>query len=489
MTTFEGLLLGFQTALTLHNLFYCFVGVFLGTLVGVLPGVGSMTAISLLLPLVFHLDPTASVIMLAGIFYGSQYGGSTCSILLNLPGQPSSAITCIDGHPMAQQGRAGAALVLVAVASFIGAMVGWLLLLAVAPALTDMALSFGPADYFSIMLLALVAAAVMSSEDSVKNIAMIVVGMILAMGGIDIGSGTPRFDLGPNLTDGINIIILCMGLFGVTEVMTRMFDDHHRHVHDDKGQTWPTRDDWQRLWPSSLRGSAIGCFFGTLPGTGASVATLSSYMLEKEITDDPKRFGQGAVEGVAAPEASNNASSATDFVPMLTLGVPGDAVTAMILSAFMIHGITPGPMLVTQQPELFWGLIASFVVGNVMLLILNIPMIGLWIRLLKIPARVLYPMVIVLISLGAYSINNEVFDILLTLFFGVVGLLLKMLRFQTVPLLLGFVLASPMEQYLRRAMAISDGDLMVFVERPISVTVLAMTAMFLIWSVWKKRSS
>ena len=483
----SGLMLGLQTALQPEILLYCFIGVFLGTLIGVLPGIGALAAISLLLPITFHLEPTAAIVMLAGVYYGAQYGGSTASILLNLPGTPSSAVACLDGYPMAKQGRAGVALFMTTIASFIGAMLGLSALIAFAPGIAEFGLLFGAAEYFSLMLLGLVAASTLSVGSPIKGLAMVMLGLLLGTVGTDINSGVPRFDFDiPQLMDAISLVALAMAIFGVAELIASINfkrDGTAKSIITLRSMV-PTRQDLKQSALPMLRGTGIGSFLGALPGTGPTIASFMSYAVEKRIAKDPSRFGKGAVEGIAAPEASNNAAAQTAFVPTLSLGIPGDAVMALMLGALIIHGIQPGPMLMTEQPELFWGLIVSFAIGNIMLVILNLPLVGIWVSILRIPYHVLYPAILVFICLGVYSVNNNVFDIYMTAGLGVMGYLLLKLRFEAAPLLLGFVLGPMMEENLRRALLLSRGDPGTFIERPISAVVLALCAALLLWTLY-----
>jgi putative tricarboxylic transport membrane protein len=487
MDVVNGLLIGLQSAMQPTTLLYCFIGVFLGTLIGVLPGIGALATISLLLPITYHIPPTAAIVMLAGVYYGAQYGGSTASILLNLPGTPSSAVACLDGYPMAKQGRAGVALFMTTVASFVGSMIGILILALFAPGIAELGLKFGPAEYFSMMLLGLIAASTLASGSPAKGLAMVAVGLLLGTVGTDVNSGQARYDFGvPELMDGINLVALAMGIFGISEVISSI-----NQVRDAKSQEkitfrgmMPTRQDMRDSVMPMLRGTGIGSFFGALPGTGASIASFMSYAVEKKVAKDPTRFGNGAIEGVTAPESANNAAAQTAFVPTLSLGIPGDAVMALMLGALIIHGIQPGPLLMTQQPELFWGLIVSFGIGNIMLVILNLPLIGIWVAILRIPYRVLYPAILVFISLGVYSVNNNTFDVLMVAGIGALGYAMAVLRFEAAPMLLGFVLGPLMEENLRRALLLSRGDMMTFIERPISAWLLAFGAALLLWSVW-----
>jgi putative tricarboxylic transport membrane protein len=488
MDLLSNLALGFDTAFSATNLLYCFIGVFLGTFIGVLPGIGALATIALLLPITFHLEPTSALVMLAGVYYGAQYGGSTASILLNLPGTPAAAVACLDGYPMTKQGRAGIALFMTTVASFFGASFGIIILTLAAPTIAEFALKFGPAEYFAMMLLGLIAASTLSSGSPVKGIAMVVLGLLLGIVGTDVNTGVLRFTFGiPELSDGISLVAIAMGLFGVSEVIASI-DKVRRGAIKQQKITFrsmvPTRDDVSRSWFPMARGTGVGAFFGALPGAGSTIASFMSYALEKRVASDPDRFGKGAIEGITSPEAANNAACQTAFIPTLTLGIPGDVVMALMLGALMIHGIAPGPQLMVEHPQLFWGLIASFWIGNVMLVFLNIPLIGLWVKFLQIPYRMLYPGILLFVCLGVYSINNNVFDIGVVVFFGAIGYIMILLKLEPAPLLLGYVLGPLMEENLRRAMLISRGDPMVFVERPISAVLMAFTLLLLLWAVW-----
>ncbi len=493
METLNLLGMGFEQALTPEALMFCLLGVSLGTFIGVLPGIGSLTTIALCLPLTFHLEPLLGLIMLAGIFYGAQYGSSTASILLNVPGSAPAAITCLDGYPMSRQGRAGIALFITTIASFIGGSFAILLLVFFAPVLAGFAISFSAADYFSIMILALTAASTLSVGSPMKGLAMVTFGLLLGMVGTDINSGQFRFTFGiPALTDGINLVALAMGLFGVAEILNNLNEGKVPQAGKEKitfKQMMPTRDDWKAFRYSCMRGSVIGSFIGMLPGTGPTIATFMAYAGEKKLSSTPEKFGQGAVEGIAAPEAANNASVQAAFIPTLTLGVPGDAIMAVMLGGLLVHGITPGPQLVTTDAALFWGVVASFWIGNVLLLILNLPMIGLWVKLLSIPYRFLFPAVLFLICIGVYSVNNNAVDVLLTLGFGVMGFFLNRHGFPSAPLLLGFVLGPLIEENFRRALVLSDSNLATFVQRPISLVFLLLTAILLVYSFWRKNST
>ncbi len=477
---------GLMVALQPENLLYCFIGVTLGTFIGVLPGIGSMAAIAMILPLTFYLDPTSALVMIAGVYYGAEYGGSIASILMNIPGTPSSSLTCLAGYPMARQGRAGVALFASAIASFGGGMIGMVVMAVLAPVLAQLALNFGPTEYFAVILLGLVAASAVSNGSPVKGVAMVVAGLMLGTIGVDITTGAERFTMGiPELRDGVSLVIVAMGLFGVGELIVSIKANasgaHQNRI--DYAQFYPTRAEWKAMVAPILRGGGIGSFFGALPGTGQTVASAVAYAVEKKLSPARARFGQGAVEGVAVPESANNSATQTAFIPTLTLGVPGSASMALVIGALMIHGIVPGPRLLVDHSDLFWGLVASFLIGNILLLILNIPLIGLWVRLLQIPYKYMYPTIIVLICVGVYSINNNVFDVWLTLAFGWAGYLMRLFRFEPAPLLIGFVLGPMMEEQLRRAMLLSRGDAGVFLTRPISGVLIVLTVVLLVWSI------
>ncbi len=487
MDILNGLLVGLQSAMQPMTLLYCFIGVFVGTLIGVLPGIGALATISLLLPVTYHIPPTAAIVMLAGVYYGAQYGGSTASILLNLPGTPSSAVACLDGYPMAKQGRAGVALFMTTIASFVGSMLGILVLVLFSPSIAELGLKFGPAEYFSMMLLGLVAASSLASGSPAKGMAMVVLGLVLGTVGTDVNSGVARFDFGvPELMDGINLVALAMGVFGIAEVIGSINQKREGEVKEKISMRTmlPTRKDWKDSVMPMLRGTGIGSFFGALPGTGASIAAFFSYAVEKKVAKDPSRFGNGAIEGITAPEAANNAASQTAFVPTLSLGIPGDAVMALMLGALIIHGIQPGPLLMTQQPDLFWGLIVSFGIGNIMLMVLNLPLVGIWVAILRIPYNVLYPAILVFIALGVYSVNNNTFDVYMVALIGAAGYFLSVLKFEAAPLLLGFVLGPLMEENLRRSLLLSRGDMMTFIDRPISAGFIAFCAAIVLWTVF-----
>ncbi|NGM19302.1 tripartite tricarboxylate transporter permease [Roseomonas stagni] len=482
MDLFANLYLGFSVALSFENLSFALLGAFIGTAIGVLPGIGPVATISLLLPITFGMSATTAIIMLAGIYYGAQYGGSTTSILLNLPGEVSSVVTTLEGYKMARKGRAGAALTIAAVGSFFAGTISTLLVAASGPLLTSVALSFGPADYFSLMLLGLIISAVLAQGSIVKAIAMVVLGVALGLVGTDVQTGQQRFTFGvPELSDGIGFVAVAMGMFGIAEIILNLERPESRSVLTNKVDSlWLTREEFKRSIAPVLRGTAIGSTLGILPGGGASLAAFGSYMMESKVSKFRHEFGTGAIEGVAGPEAANNAAAQTSFIPLLTLGIPANAVMALMVGALIIQGIQPGPRMVEAQPDLFWGLIASMWVGNLMLLVINLPMIGMWVKLLEVPYRHLYPAILIFCAIGVYSLNNNVFDVYLTMLFGLFGYLCSKLKLEGAPMLIGFVLGPMMEEHLRRAMLLSRGDPMVFIQRPISATLLAIGAIALI---------
>ena len=484
MDLLNNLALGFGAALTFQNLLYAFFGCVLGTLIGVLPGLGPVATIAMLLPSIYSLDATPALIMLAGIYYGAQYGGSTTAILINVPGESSSVVTAIDGYQMARQGRAGAALAAAGLGSFFAGCVGTIIIAAFAPPLTELAFKFGSAEYFSLMVLGLVGAVVLASGSLVKAIAMIVLGLLLGQINTDVISGTPRFSFDiPELTDGIGFVVIAMGVFGFGEIIANLGQPaEHREVFtkDVKG-LWPTKQDFQEAWPAVLRGTALGSVLGVLPGGGALLASFAAYTVEKKVAKDPSRFGKGAIQGVAGPESANNAGAQTSFIPMLTLGIPPNAVMALMVGAMTIKGIQPGPQVMSSNPELFWGLIASMWVGNLMLVVLNLPLIGIWIKLLTVPYRFLFPAIVVFCCIGTYTLNNNNFDVYLTAAFAVVGYVFYKLSCEAAPLLLGFILGPMMEENLRRALLLARGDWTTFVTRPLSAgLLLAAAAMVLV---------
>ncbi|MDR1854481.1 MAG: tripartite tricarboxylate transporter permease [Azoarcus sp.] len=476
MELFGNLGIGFDAVLTLANLGYCFLGALLGTLIGVLPGLGPVATIAMLLPITYGLPPLSALIMLAGIYYGAQYGGSTTAILVNLPGESSSVVTCLDGYAMARQGRAGVALGVAALGSFFAGTVATMIIAAAASPLAEFALKFGPAEYFSLMLLGLVAAVVLAQGDFFKALAMVALGLVLGSVGTDVSSGEERFTFGiPELADGISFVVLSMGLFGIAEIIVNLEHSDKREVFKQKiGSLLPTRHDLKAAAKPALRGTLLGSVLGILPGGGAVLSSFTSYTLEKRLAADPSRFGKGAIEGVAGPEAANNAGAQTSFIPLLVMGLPSNAVMALMVGAMMIHGIVPGPQIMSERPTLFWGLIVSMWIGNVFLILLNMPLIGIWVRLLQVPYRLLYPIILVFCCVGIYSINNSAFDVGLALVFGLAGYLFNKLGCEPAPLLLGFVLGPMMEENLRRAMLLARGDATVFFTRPISATLLAL---------------
>ncbi len=484
MSLLDNLLLGFQTALTFQNLLYAFMGAMLGTLIGVLPGLGPVATIAMLLPSIYSLDATPALIMLAGIYYGAQYGGSTTAILINVPGESSSVVTAIDGYQMARQGRAGAALAVAGLGSFFAGCVGTVIIAAFAPPLTEMAFKFGPAEYFSLMVLGLIGAVVLASGSLIKAVAMIVLGLLLGQINTDVISGTPRFSLDiPELSDGIGFVVIAMGVFGFGEIIANLGRPaEHREVFtkEVKG-LWPTKEDFKEAWPSVLRGTALGSVLGVLPGGGALLASFAAYTLEKKMVRNPRHpFGKGAIQGVAGPESANNAGAQTSFIPMLTLGIPPNAVMALMVGAMTIKGIQPGPQVMTSNPQLFWGLIASMWVGNLMLVVLNLPLIGMWIKLLTVPYRFLFPAIVVFCCIGTYTLNNNSFDVYLTAVFALLGYVFYKLSCEPAPLLLGFILGPMMEENLRRALLLSRGDWSTFVSRPLSAGLLAAALLLVV---------
>ena len=492
---FSHLAVGFSAAVTLDNLMYCFIGVLLGTLIGVLPGIGPLATIAMLLPITYKMtDPASALIMLAGIYYGAQYGGSTTAILVNLPGEASSVVTALDGYQMARNGRPGPALAIAAIGSFFAGSVATFLIAAFAPPLSEVAFKFGPAEYFSLMVLGLIAAVVLAHGSVLKALAMVVFGLLIGMVGTDVNSGVARFNFEiPELSDGISFVAIAMGLFGFGEIIANLEQREKREVFVKKvGKLLPSGQEMKQSALPILRGTALGSSLGILPGGGAVLASFSSYALEKKLSRTPERFGKGAIEGVAGPESANNAGAQTSFIPMLTLGIPTTPVMALMVAAMMIHNIQPGPQVMTGNPTLFWGLIASMWIGNLMLVILNLPLVGLWIKLLSVPYRVLYPAILLFCVIGAYSESNNVFNVFMTIPFAILGYVFKKLDCEPAPLLLGVVLGPMMEEYLRRTMTISRGDATVFFTRPLSATLLAIAAVLLIAvllpAIRKKRS-
>lgn len=482
MTLFSDLGLGFATAFSLNNLFYCFLGALVGTLIGVLPGLGPVATIAILLPLTFGLDPTTALIMLAGIFYGAQYGSSTTAILINLPGEASSVVTALDGYKLARQGKAGKALATAALGSFFAGTVATLVIATMGPLLSSVALRFGPAEYFSLMLLGLIASVALASGSVVKALAMIVVGVLLGLVGQDMTTGIPRLTYGSTyLLDGFDFVAIAMGLFGLAEIVKNLEDGSERESSVSKvGKLLLNRDEFRAIRKPVLRGTITGSILGILPGGGATVGAFAAYILEKRLSKTPERFGEGALEGVAAPESANNAGAQTSFIPLLTLGIPANATMAMMAGALILHGITPGPNIITNEPALFWGLIVSMWIGNVMLLILNLPLIGIWVKLLSVPYRLLFPVIVVLCCIGVYTVGNSVDDVLMMAGFGILGYLFIKFGCEPAPLLLGLVLGPMLEQNLRRAMLTGRGDPTIFLSRPISATLLAIALVCLV---------
>jgi TctA family transporter len=482
MELLDNLGLGLLTALSLTNVFYCFLGVLLGTLIGVLPGIGPTATIAMLLPITFALEPVTSLIMLAGIYYGAQYGGSTTAILINLPGESSSAVTAIDGYQMARQGRAGPALATAAIGSFFAGTVATFVLVLFAPPLARIALRFGPAEYSSLMVLGLVCSVALAHGAMLKALAMVVLGLLLGLVGTDIYTGTPRFTLGQlELSDGLNFVAVAVGVFGIAEILRNLEHQAERHVLVKRIHgLMPTRDDFRRMVGPILRGTILGSVLGILPGSGALLASFGAYTVEKKLSKEPQRFGKGAIEGVAGPEAANNAGAQTSFIPMLTLGIPANPVMALMVGAMIIQGIVPGPQVATEQPALFWGLIVSMWIGNLLLIVLNLPLVGIWVRLLTIPYHLLFPAILAFSCIGLYSINGNAFDLFAAAFFGLIGYVLVKLECEPAPLLLGFILGPLLEENLRRAMIISRGNALVFVERPISAGILLLAVAVLV---------
>ncbi|MBC7622767.1 MAG: tripartite tricarboxylate transporter permease [Aeromicrobium sp.] len=478
----SNLALGFSVAFTPEALMYCLIGCLLGTLIGVLPGIGPVATIAMLLPATFTLKPELSLIMLAGIYYGAQYGGSTTAILVNIPGESSSVVTALDGYQMARQGKAGTALGIAALGSFFAGCVATLLLAAAAPPLAQIAFKFGPAEYFSLMTLGLIAAVVLAHGSVIKAIGMILLGLLLGLVGTDVNSGMARFSFSiPELSDGIGFVAVAMGVFGFAEIIKNLEQGEEREIFVNKvGRLLPSMQDMKEAFPAVLRGTGLGSLLGILPGGGAVLASFSAYTLEKKIAKDSSQFGKGDIRGVAAPESANNAAAQTSFIPLLTLGIPPNPVMALMVGAMIIQGIQPGPQVMTEKPQLFWGMIVSMWIGNLMLVILNLPLIGMWIKLLTVPYRLLYPAILVFCCIGVYSLSNSPFDVVITAMFGLIGYLFLKLDCEPAPLLLGFILGPMMEENLRRAMLLSRGDPMTFVTRPLSATLLAVSLLLLI---------
>jgi putative tricarboxylic transport membrane protein len=479
MELISHLLLGLQTAATPANLFYCFIGVFLGTAIGVLPGLGPTATIAMLLPVTFVLPPVTALIMLAGIYYGSQYGGSTTSILVNLPGEAASVVTTLDGYQMAKQGRAGAALAASAIGSFFAGTVATLLIAGFGPPLAAVALQFGPSEFFSLMILGLVASVVLAQGSLLHAIGMVILGLLLGLVGTDVNSGAQRFTFGfYELADGIGFVTVAMGMFGLGEIIRNLENEEQRSVMVRKiTGLWPTREDFKRMVAPILRGTFIGSALGILPGSGSILGAFAAYSIEKKISKNRAQFGKGAIEGVAAPESANNAGAQTSFIPLLTLGIPSNPVSALMVGAMIIHGIQPGPSVINEQPALFWGMIVSMWIGNFFLVILNYPLIGMWVRMIMIPYHLLFPGIVVFTAIGVFSLRNATFDVYLMALFGIAGYVFSKLGCEPAPMLLAFILGPLMEEYLRRAMLLSRGNPWVFVQRPISATLLALAVL------------
>jgi TctA family transporter len=480
---FSNIMLGFGVAMTPVNLGFALVGCLVGTLIGVLPGIGPVATVAMLLPLTFYLEPVSGLIMLAGIFYGAQYGGSTTAILVNLPGETSSVVTCIDGHQMAKQGRAGAALAVAALGSFFAGCFSTALIALFSPPLASVGQSFGAPEYFSLMVLGLIAAVVLAHGSVVKAVAMVIVGLLLGLVGTDGNTGGQRFTFDLiTLADGIGFVPVAIGVFGVGEIIANLArgEETRSLVQAKITRLWPTAQEFHLAWPAVLRGTALGSILGVLPGGGATLSAFAAYALEKKIARDPSRFGRGAIEGVAGPESANNAGAQTSFIPMLTLGLPGNAVMALMIGALTIHGIQPGPQVMTERPALFWGMVASMWIGNLMLVIINLPLIGIWVQLLKVPYRLLYLAILLFCAIGVYTVSNNTIDVVITALFGLLGYVFIKLDCEPAPMLLGFVLGPLMEENLRRAMRIASGDPMIFLERPISLGLLIAAAFLLL---------
>jgi len=482
MDIVAGLGQGFAVALQPINLLYCFIGVFIGTLVGVLPGIGPVSAMSLLLPVTLSGTPEAGIIMMAGIYYGSMYGGSTTSILVNIPGEAASVVTCIDGHEMAKQGRAGPALGMAALASFAAGTFAVLALMLVAPSLARVAIAFGPPEYFSLMLLGLTILSFLSQGSMAKSLLMAAVGLVLGLIGMDQITAQPRLTFDRlELLAGLGLVPIVMGLFGVAEILSNLEQELKRElIRANIGSLWPSLADWAASKWAILRGTVLGFFLGILPGGGAVIASFASYAMEKKMSRTPERFGKGAIEGVAGPEAANNAAAGGAFIPLMTLGIPPNVVMALLLGAFIIHGLQPGPLLMVQKPELFWGIVASMYIGNVMLLVLNMPLIGMWVQVLKVPYSVLFPLILMFCIVGVFASGNAVFDVFVMVVFGVLGYLMRKFGYEPAPLVLAFVLGPMLENNLRKSLILSHGDFTIFVERPISAVCIILAAAALV---------
>ena len=494
MELFDNLIIGFSTALQWNNLLYCLLGVLIGTMIGVLPGIGPLPTVALLLPFTFGMSPASAFILLAGIFYGAQYGGSTTAILVNIPGETSSVVTCLDGHQMARQGRAGTALAIAALSSFFAGTVATFVIALLSLPLARLALRFTAVEFFSLMVLGLVAAVILAHGSVLKSLAMVGLGLLLGIVGIDVNTGAARMTFNiPEFADGLGFVSVAMGFFGLAEIIANLEKPSQRIVVSQKMKDlFPSWKDLKQAFPATVRGTTIGCILGVLPGGGAALPPFTAYAVEKKWAKDPSRFGKGAIEGVASPEAANNAGAQTSFIPLLTMGIPSNALMALMIGALMIHGIQPGPQIMREQPELVWGVIASMWVGNLMLVIINLPLIGIWVSLLKVPYRLLFPAILLFCCIGAYGTNNSVVDVWLMLVCAVVGYFFIKIKVETAPLLLGLVLGPQLEENLRRALLLSDGDFSVFVTRPISAVLLGTVAVILVVmmspAVFRKRA-
>lgn len=482
MELFDHLFLGLSTALQPENLIFCLIGVVIGTAIGVLPGIGPIPTVALLLPFTYGLDPASSMIMLAGIFYGAQYGGSTTAILVNVPGETSAVVTCLDGHQMARQGRAGPALAIAAISSFFAGTVATVVIVLLSLPLSALALKFTAVEYFSLLVLGLIAAVILAHGSVVKSLAMVLLGLLLGFAGIDINSGIARMTFGiPELSDGLDFVPVAMGMFGLAEIMANLERPLVRRVVSQKVRDLiPTRADLKAAFPAMLRGTAVGSFLGVLPGGGAALPPFTAYALEKKVAKDPSQFGKGAIQGLAGPEAANNAGAQTSFIPLLTLGIPANALMALMIGALMMQGIQPGPQVMTEQPVLVWGLVASMWAGNLMLLIINLPLVGIWVSMLKIPYRLLFPAIVLFCCIGTYGIANNLFNVWVMLVCAVIGYFFIKVKAEPAPLLLGLVLGPQLEENFRRAMLLSDGDFSVFVRHPISAVLLGIVAILLL---------
>jgi putative tricarboxylic transport membrane protein len=485
MEVFQNITTGFAIAVTPMNLMLCLVGCFVGTLIGVLPGIGPAATIALLLPVTFKLPPATAIIMLSGIFYGAMYGGSTTAILVNIPGEAASAITCIDGYQMAREGRAGPALGMAAFGSFMAGTFGVFLLMLIAPPVAELALKFGPPEIFAVMVLGLTILSYLSSGSLIKAFTIAIVGLFVGMIGIDI-AGIYRFTFGiPDFFDGIGLVPVLMGLFGVAEVLLNLEQIVTRQVFGARIKgLLPNGEDWKRSAMPILRGSFIGFFMGVIPGPSNTISSFISYAMEKRLSKTPDRFGKGAIEGVAGPESANNSACAGNFIPVLTLGIPTSAVMAVIVGAFIIHGVTPGPLLIKNNPDIFWGTIASMYIGNFMLLILNLPLIGIWVRVLKVPYGILFPLILLFCFVGAYANNNSLAELNVMIFFGLVGYLMKKTGFEPAPLVMAYILCPFLEEAFRQSLIKSHGDFSIFIKRPISATILAVAAGIIVLNVF-----